>query len=31
LEFEEEKLFQVLLQQTSSEMVVLNYCSPMKI
>jgi hypothetical protein len=31
LEFEEEKSFEVLLQQTSSEMVVLNYCSPMEI
>jgi hypothetical protein len=31
LEFEEEKSFQVLLQQRSSEMVVLSYCSPMEI
>jgi hypothetical protein len=29
--FEEEKSFQVLLQQTSLEMVVLSYCSPMEI
>jgi hypothetical protein len=31
LEFEEENSFQVLLQQTSSVMVILNYCSPMEI
>jgi hypothetical protein len=31
LEFEEEKSFQVLPQQTSYEMIVLNYCSPMEI
>jgi hypothetical protein len=31
LEFKEEKSFRVLLQQTSSEMVVLCYCSPMEI
>jgi hypothetical protein len=31
LEFEEENSFQVLLQQRSSEMVVLSYCSPMEI
>jgi hypothetical protein len=29
--FKEEKSFQVLLQQTSLEMVVLSYCSPMEI
>jgi hypothetical protein len=31
LEFEEEKLFLALLQQRSSKMVVLSYCSPMEI
>jgi hypothetical protein len=30
-EFEEEKSFQILLQQRSSKMVVLSYCSPMEI